>query len=511
MSSQRKQSIIVIGSGFGGLSAAIRLAAAGHEVTLFEKRDKPGGRAYTYEMEGFRFDGGPTVITAPYLFDELFALAGKRSEDYIELLPVDPFYRIFDGEGRAFNHWHSCEKSREEVARLSPSDLAGYDRFLNDTQAIFRHFHPFTDQPSLQLGPMLKTAPFMLAKKTYRAMYPFTAGYVKDDFLRRALSFHPLLIGGNPFATPAFYSLIIEFERKWGVHYARGGTGAIVEALVRLFQELGGQIRYQSEVAEILVRNKQACGVRLQDGTAHTSDTVICNGDAAFAYKNLLPQALLPSGLNRSIDRQEYSNSLVVLYFGTNRKYADSPLTHHNLILSKKFRSLMTDVFRRKKLPEEPVLYVHMPTATDPGMAPEGCEGFYVLSVAPHLDSSANWEEINDRYCDGILDYLQEHYLPDLRQHLAVRHNINPLHFRDTLNSHKGAAFATHPSLIQSAWGKTRCRSPYIKNLYFVGASVHPGAGVPAVITSGKIAAQLIDPSAEAAARERIIQTQLIH
>jgi phytoene desaturase len=378
-------------------------------------------------------------------------------------MPINPFYRIFDEEGHCFNHWRSHDQAKEEIARFSPHDLGGYERFIKDTSYIFRNFHPYTERHFLQFSRMVKILPFMFKTNTYLSMYHYAARYVKDDFLRKVLSFHPLLVGGNPYATPAIYSLIIEFEREWGIHYTRGGTGAIVRALVELFEGLGGKIHYNSEVSEIIIRNKKACGVQLADGSTHFGDTVICNGDTAFALKHLIRKEHRPASLDWYIDAQSYSNSLVVLYFGTDRKYADGPFTHHNLIMGKHYRSIMQDVFRRKKLPENPLLYLHRPTATDPGMAPEGCEGFYALSIVPHLGASIDWAEINERYCDGILGFLQENYLPDLKKHLVVRHNINPLHFRDTLNSYKGAAFATHPSLIQSGWARFHNRASFCK------------------------------------------------
>lgn len=489
-----RKSIIVIGSGFGGLSAAIRLAAAGHSVRVFEKRDKPGGRAYEYEMDGFRFDGGPTVITAPYLFDELFALAGKSREDHLEFLPIDPFYRIFDENGRIFNHWHDHRMAEKEVARFNPGDSTGYRRFLKDTEYVFRNFHPYTERHFLQFSRMLRILPFMFTTGTWMPMYNYAARYVKDEFLRKVLSFHPLLIGGNPYSTPAIYSLIIEFEREWGIHYARGGTGAIVRALTELFQEMGGRMILNAEVKEIIVEGRGAKGVRLADGSVHLADTVICNGDAAHAWKNLIPKQHRSSALDFYIEHQQYSNSLVVLYFGTNRRYNDGTLAHHNLIFGSDYRKMMRDVFRRKKLSNDMMLYLHVPTLTDSGMAPAGCESFYVLSIVPHLDAQVEWGAINDVYCNGILEYLESRMIPDLRKHIVVRKNINPLHFRDTLNSYKGAAFASHPSLMQSGWARLHNRSSIIQNLYFVGAGTHPGAGVPAVIASGKIAAELIDP-----------------
>lgn len=490
----RKQKVIVIGAGFGGMSAAIRLAAAGNEVTLFDKRDKPGGRGYQYEVNGFLFDGGPTVITAPFLFDELFALCGKDRSDYFDLMPVDPFYRIFNEKGEAFNYYRDFEKARQEIARFSPSDVPGFENFVKSTVKVFEEFHPMTEQPILTFRDMLKILPGMIRTGTYQSMYQYAARFVKDDFVRRICSFHPLLIGGNPFDTPSIYGLIIQFEKEWGIHYARGGTGAIASALARLFTEAGGQLEMNSEVEQIIIDNGKACGVRLQDGRVYKADVVVSNADVAFTYKNMIPKAQRPARLDWYMDGLEYSNSLVVVYFGTKRRYLDSALSHHNIILGDRYRGIMKDIFRHKSLPKDFALYIHMPTITDSSIAPEGCESFYVLSLVPHLDAGINWAEAGPEYNRRILSFLEENYLPDLQKNIIAQHSIDPVHFRNTLNSHKGAAFSVKPSLLQSGWMRPHNRSSFFENLYFAGAGTHPGAGVPAVLASGKIAANLIDP-----------------
>jgi phytoene desaturase len=487
--------ITVIGSGFGGLSAAIRLQTVGHNVTIFEKRDKWGGRGYQYEVNGFKFDGGPTVMTAPYMFDELFEQAGKRREDYFKLVPLDPFYRIFNAEGEGFNYWRNAEKARNEVAKFSPRDVEGYQRFVDSTVAVFEKFHPYTEKPFLHLPGFLKILPDVMKTGTWRSMYAYASQYVKDDFIRRVCSFHPLLVGGNPFDTPSIYSLIIQFEREWGVHYGIGGTGAVVDGLGKLFLDLGGKIHFNTEVEEILIKNKKAVGVKLMDGTQSAADHVVCNGDVAFAYKNLINKNELPAAYNAWITNLQYSNSLVVIYFGTKKRYLDSKLAHHNIILGNRYKALLHDIFEKKKLPDDFSLYLHMPTLTDASIAPEGCESFYVLSLVPHLDSGLNWDKIGDDYNNRILAFLEENYLPDLRQNIIAQHSINPIHFNTTLNSYKGAAFSVKPSMVQSGFFRPHNRSSVFGNLYFVGAGTHPGAGVPAVIASGKIAANLIDPN----------------
>lgn len=493
---KNQKEIAVIGGGFGGLSAAIRLASARHRVTLYDKRDKLGGRGYQYEINGFKFDGGPTVITAPYMFDELFALGGKKRDDYFDLIPLDPFYRIFNEKGEAYNYYKDMDRAKAEIARFSPDDVSGFERFVKSTVEVFKKFHPYTEKPFLKFSDMLKIMPDMIRTSTYLPMYHYASRYVKDEFIRRICSFHPLLVGGNPFDTPSIFGLIIQFEKEWGVHYARGGTGAIVAALGRLFEEMGGTLQLNTEVSEIIIENGRAAGVKLSDGQVHRTDAVVSNADVAFTYKNMISAKNRSKKIDLYFDNLQYSNSLVVIYFGTKRRYLDSKLAHHNIILGKRYRGLLKDIFSAKKLPEDFSLYLHMPTITDESIAPEGCESFYVLSLVPHLDANINWAEVGPAYNDKILSFLEENYLPDLKSNIIAQHSIDPIHFKNTLNSHKGAAFSVKPSLIQSGWMRPHNKSSFYEDLYFAGAGTHPSAGVPAVIASGKIAAELIDPAA---------------
>jgi phytoene desaturase len=487
---------IVIGSGFGGLGVANRLAAKGHEVEIFDNRDQLGGRAYQYQINGFKFDGGPTVITAPYMFDELFDAVGKRRQDYLQLVPLDPFYRIFNHEGKSFDYRHTLEDTLKEIEKWSPADKEGFVKFNNQTRGIFDRFHPFTDQPFMTIQDMARIIPDVIRLRAFLGYYGFSSMYIKDQFLRRVFSFHPLLIGGNPFDTPSIFSLIVQFERKWGVHYAIGGTGAIVEALGRLFVEQGGKVNLNTEVKEILVKGRRATGIRLADGTIHKADVIISNGDVAHTYRYLIPEQYRKKFTNARIDRLKYSMSLFVIYFGTKRQYRnDSVLLHHNIILNERYKGLLTDIFNRNVLPEDFSLYLHMPTITDPSIAPEGSESFYVLSCVPTLQSGTDWTKIARPYRDRIMKFLEENYLPDLQQNIIAEHYIDPLHFQTTLNSYRGAAFSVRPTLLQEAYFRPHNRSEDFENLFFVGAGTHPGAGVPAVLSSGKIAANLIDPN----------------
>lgn len=485
--------IIVIGSGFGGLGAAIRLAARGHEVEIYEKRDKPGGRAYVYEINGFKFDGGPTVITAPFMFDDLWAAAGKRREDYFELVPCDPFYRIFNHEGRQFDYNGDEQFTLRQIEQWNPADKSGYQQFIATTRAIFQKgFVELADKPFLSLMDMLRVAPDLIKMQSYKSVYRYVAQYIKDDFLRQCFSFHPLLIGGNPFDAPSIYAMIHYLERQWGIHYAMGGTGAIVEAMTRLFEELGGKIHLNAEVSEILVDQRRVTGIRLADGTIKPADQIVSNADVAFTYKRLIPEAYRRKFSDRKLDSMKYSMSLFVIYFGTKRRYRDQGLAHHNIILGPRYQGLLDDIFNKQVLADDFSLYLHMPTLTDPSLAPEGGEAFYVLSPVPHLGSGINWTKAAPHYRNAIIRFLEDHYLPDLSANIVAEHYIDPLHFRDDLNSHLGSAFSFQPILTQSAWFRPHNQSEEFDNLYFVGAGTHPGAGLPGVLSSAIIAENLI-------------------
>jgi phytoene desaturase len=488
-----KKNIIVIGSGFGGLAAASRLLSKGHHVTVFEKRNKPGGRAYVYNINGFTFDGGPTVITAPFMFDDLFETAGKKREDYITFVPCNPFYRIFDHNGQKFDYNNDHDFTLSEIEKRNPADKAGYEKFIATTKPIFdKGFTELADKPFLKFTDMLKVAPDLIRLQSYKNVYKYVSQFVDDEFLRRVFSFHPLLVGGNPFDTTSIYAMIHYLERKWGVHFAMGGTGAIVDALVKLIQEQDGQMYLNAEIDEILVENGQAVGIRLKNGDIHRADAVVSNADVAFTYKNLIAKKHRKKYTDRKIERTKYSMSLFVIYFGTKKRYSDSGLAHHNIILGKRYKGLLSDIFHKKKLAGDFSLYLHMPTITDPSLAPPGHEAFYVLSPVPHLDSGTDWAQTAPGYRNAIMNFLEENYLPDLQENIVAEHYIDPIHFRDTLNSYKGSAFSVEPLLTQSAWFRPHNRSEDVKNLYFVGAGTHPGAGLPGVLSSAKIAEDLI-------------------
>ncbi|MBC7813383.1 MAG: phytoene desaturase [Burkholderiales bacterium] len=492
--------VIIIGSGFGGLGAAARLAARGYDVEVFERRDKLGGRAYVYEVNGFKFDGGPTVITAPFMFDDLFALAGKRREDYVQFVPCNPFYRIFDHTGRSFDYNGNPEFTLKQIERINPADKDGYLRFMGTTKAIFQKgFVELADKPFLNVMDMVKVAPDLIKMQSYRSVYGYVSQFIKDEFLRQCFSFHPLLIGGNPFDAPSIYAMIHYLEREWGIHYALGGTGALVAALGKLVTELGGKFHLNTAVDEIMVDEaaggQRVTGVRLADGTIHQADHVVSNADVAFTYRNLIDKRYRRKNTDGRYQRMKYSMSLFVIYFGTKRRYlTDTPhaLAHHNIILGPRYKELLSEIFNKKQLAQDFSLYLHMPTRTDPTIAPEGCESFYVLSPVPHLGADIDWTKAAKPYRDVIMQFLEDNYLPDLQANIVAEHYIDPLHFQNDLNSYLGSAFSIQPILTQSAWFRPHNRSEDFANLYFVGAGTHPGAGLPGVLSSSIIAENLI-------------------
>lgn len=485
--------IVVIGSGFGGLAAAVRLQAAGHQVTIVEKLDKPGGRAYVFEQDGFTFDAGPTIVTAPWLVTELFELAGRRAEDYVELVPVDPFYNVRFEDGSVFAYTGDEARLLEQIHAFNPADVEGYRRFAAAAARVFETGFALIDHPFTRFRDMLKVVPDLVRLKSHQSVVRFVNRYIADPRLRQVFSFHPLLVGGNPFQTTSIYTLIHTLEKRWGVWFARGGTGAIVRGLVRLFEELGGIVRLGAEVEEIEVSTggRRATGVRLRGGARIAADAVVSNADVAFTYLHLLPG--LPRRRHNTARRilgKRYSMSLFVMYFGTRRRYPN--MAHHEILMGPRYEGLLHDIFDRKTLSNDFSLYLHRPTATDPSLAPPGHDAWYVLSPVPHLGGGTDWATAMRPYRDRIVRHLERRYLPGLSDAIVTERIVDPRYFRDTLNSHLGSAFSVEPVLTQSAWFRPHNASEDVSNLYFAGAGTHPGAGIPGVLSSGKIVAEMI-------------------
>ena len=477
---------IVIGAGFGGLAAAARLRAMGHRVTVLEAGSQPGGRARAFERDGFHFDAGPTVITAPYLFDELFELFGKDRREYFELVPVDPFYRVAFPDGRYFDYVGDDERLFAEIAKFNAADVEGYKKLVEHSQRIFDvGYTQLVDADFSRFGEMMRIVPDLIRLRAYKSLYGLVARYIKDDALRQVFTFQPLLIGGNPFRAPGIYLLIHWLERKWGIHFAMGGTSAIVSGLTRLLGEVGVDLRLNAPVERIEVVNGKAKGVLLADGTFLESEILVANADPAMVYTELIDPSARRKNSDASVARKRYSMSLFVGYFGTQKTYPD--LAHHSILLGPRYRGLLTDIFDRKKLTEDFSLYLHAPTRTDPSLAPAGGESFYVLSPVPNQQSGIDWAVEGPRYMDRILDALDADHLPGLRENLVTQFHVDPRYFEGELRSYRGAAFGPEPTLRQSAYFRFHNKSEDVGGLYFVGAGVHPGAGLPGVLSSAKV------------------------
>ncbi len=486
---------VVIGSGFGGLAAAVRLGARGYRVTVLEKLDAPGGRAYVHRQDGFTFDAGPTVITAPFLLEELWALCGRRLADDIDLRPVAPYYRIRFDDGTVFDYSGDAAAMRAEVARLAPGDVAGYEAFLKASEAIYKvGFEELGHVPFDRWADMLKVLPALLKLQGYRTVYSLACKHVRDARLRVVLTFQSLLVGGNPFATTSVYCLIAFLERRWGVHFPMGGTGSLVAGLVSLIEGQGGRVRCSQAVAEIVVEDGTARGVRLESGERIAADIVVSNADSAWTYRHLLAPEHRKRWTDRRIEKARYSMSLFVWYFGTRRRYPD--VAHHTIALGPRYRELLGDIFDRKVLAEDFSLYLHRPTATDPSLAPDGCDAFYVLSPVPHLQSGTDWATQSEPYRRAVMQRLQATLLPDLESQIVTSLVTTPQHFQDRLSSFRGAAFGLEPVLTQSAWFRPHNRSEEVANLFLVGAGTHPGAGLPGVLSSARVLDAIVPDAA---------------
>ena len=482
---------IVIGAGFGGIAAALRLRAKGYTVTLIDRCAALGGRAQVYEREGFRHDAGPTVITAPFLFEELFALFGERFADHVKLVPLTPWYRFQFADGDTFDYGGTLEATLAEIERIEPRDRAGYLALLEHSRRIYDiGFTQLSAQPFHRLGTMLRQVPHLLGLRNYETVWQMVSRHLVSDKLRRAFSIQPLLVGGNPFDTTSIYGLIHFLERAHGVHFAMGGTGAVTQALGGLMERQGIALRLSTTVERVRIEQGVARGVVLADGTVVEADIVVSDADAAHLYRDLVPRAEQALATRVKLSQAHYSMGLFVMYFGTTRTYPD--VAHHTIWMGERYRELLNDIFHRLKLSEDFSLYVHRPTATDPSFAPAGQDSFYVLCPVPNLQADIDWAIEGPRLRDRIVDALERTMLPGLKATITADFYKTPEDFRDEYRSVHGAGFSVAPIFRQSAWFRFHNQSESVRNLYLVGAGTHPGAGVPGVLCSAKVIDALI-------------------
>ena len=477
---------VVIGSGFGGIAAALRLKAKKHNVTLIEKHNDLGGRARVFKKNGFIFDGGPTVITAPYLIYELFEIFNKKPEDYIKIKPLDIWYRFLFEDGTSFDYSGNEVSMRNQIEKISKNDVKGYENLLKFTQKIFdKGFSELADVPFDRLFFMMKQLPALINLKSYKSVYSLISSQIKNEKLRRMFSMHPLLVGGNPFTTTSIYGLILFLEKKWGIHYSMGGTGNIIKGLEKLMLEENITILKGSEVTKINLEDGKIKSIKLKNQKEIDADNVICNADPPAVYEKLLDNKKSNFIFKWKKERMEYSMGLFVYYFGTKKVYEN--VAHHTIKFGDKYKKHLEDIFEKKKLNEDISFYLHRPSATDKSMAPENHDCFYVLVPVPNNQSKINWSIEGEKLKELVIKKMEKSLLPDLKNNIVEDFYLTPDYFEKELNTKYGSGFSIQPKFSQSAYFRFHNKSEVCDGLYFVGAGTHPGAGVPGVLSSAKV------------------------
>ena len=483
---------IIIGSGFGGIASAIRLRAKGHKVTLIEKHNDLGGRARVFKRNGFTYDGGPTVITAPYLINELFELFKKNPKDYIKLQQLNTWYQFIFEDKTRFNYSGNETEMKNQIKSINDEDVEGYVKLVNFTKKIFdKGFIELADIPFNKPFVMMQQLPALLKLKSYKSVYSLVSSFVKNEKLRRMLSMHPLLVGGNPFTTTSIYGLILYLEKKWGIHYSIGGTGNIINGLEKLMNEVGIKIIKGHEVKKIMLDNKKITGVKLDNGQSINTNCIVCNADPPGVYENLLDEDKNSSILfNWKKNRMEYSMGLFVYYFGTKKVYND--IEHHTIKFGNKYKEHLEDIFNNKKLNNDISYYLHRPSATDKSMAPIGHDCFYVLVPVPNNQANIDWKIEGEKMKNLVVDKMENDLMPGLRENIVEDFYLTPDYFEKDLNTKYGSGFSIQPKFTQSAYFRFHNKSEIYEGLYFVGAGTHPGAGVPGVLSSAKVLDKII-------------------
>ena len=485
--------LIVIGAGLGGLASAIRMQAAGYEVFLLEKTNQIGGKASVFKTNNYIFDTGPTAITVPHLIQELFDLNNENMNNFLELIPVEPYFRIYFHDGSFFNY-STVEENLAQIAKVSPDDVQGYIKMMKSIEPIFQKgFLELSDKPFKSLFSMLKIGPPLLKLGAYRSVYSYVSKYIKNKKLRMVFTYHPLLIGGNPFKITSIYMLIQAVEKEWGVWFVKGGTNSLVRELGNLFTRLGGKIILNSEVERIIVSDKSVVeGVTTKDGKYYESSIIISNAPVATTYMQMIKERYRKKNSNKRYTNATYGMSVFMIYFGTDCKYPD--LYIHNILLGPRYKGLLDDIFNKKQLSEKRDFsaYLYIPTRIDPSLAPEKGESCYILVPVPNQDSGIDWQIQKKQFRDHIIRFLEKKYMPDLQKHIKAEKIITPVDFENLHSDYKGAVFSLAPTFLQSAYFRPHNQSEDIKGLYIVGAGTHPGGGIPGVITSAKLASKLI-------------------
>ncbi len=482
----RGKKVVIIGSGFGGLALGIRLQARGAEVIILEKQDSPGGHAQQLKADGFTFDMGPSLITAPDVINKVFEAGGKKLSDYLTLIPLDPYYRIYFHDGSFIDYTGDSEKMKDQLATFHPKDAAHYDAFMKSSrimeEAVIKQ--GLGTKPFMTLKSMFSFAPKAIRLGVFLPAYTFVKRYFKDPRSRFVFSFHPLFIGGNPFRAPAVYQMIPWLEKEGGIHYTPGGMYSLIKAMAALFEELGGIIHTSEPAVKVETRNHRVTGVKTAKGV-YPADIAVSNADFYHTYHDLVDPKDRKKWRDKKLASMDYSMSCVILYLGLDRKY--DKLKHHTLIISRDYKRLIRDIFNKKRVPFDFSMYLHVPSRTEPEMALPGGESMYILVPVANQLSGKDWSEFGEMFVNSILHYLEHSFgLEDFKKHIVFQHVFTPEDFRKERNNYLGAAWGVEPKLTQSAYLRPHNRSEDVEGLYLSGASTHPGAGLPGTLMTAE-------------------------
>ena len=485
--------IAIIGGGFGGIAAAIRLRARGNQVTIYDRLNKLGGRAQVFHRKNYIHDAGPTVITAPNLFYELFSLLGESLEDSLEFKPLDPWYRFHFNDQTDFNYGPDRENMLDQIREISPVDVSGYLNMLKESEAIFKlGYEKLAGHPFNRIATMIRYAPAIIKMRGYQSVFSFVSRHLQHPNLRQAFSIQPLLVGGNPFKTSSIYSLIHALEQKWGIYFCMGGTGKLVSELEKLMIRNGIKINYNSDVSHFSTIGRVITRVNFKNRKSESYDYVVSNADPVQVSGELLKNEKI-SFHNYLIKKYaKHSMGLFVLFFGSVKSYKN--IAHHTIWMGPRYKELLKDIFDRHHLAEDFSIYLHRPTRTDPSFAPKNHDSYYALVPVPNLKGNQNWDEIKESFSKKILDELDKTIMPGIVKNAREIFSMTPKDFKENYRTPFGSGFSIAPILSQSAWFRTHNQDDRYKNLFYVGAGTHPGAGVPGVINSAKVVEKIMYP-----------------
>lgn len=488
----KKKKVIIIGAGPGGLSAAMVLAARGHDVVVYEKDTHVGGRCSAIKIDGFTFDLGPTFIMLPQVFEEVFTLAGRKLSDYVDLIKLDPLYTLHYRDGRVFTVADDKQALQEEIARLFPGDEAGYIRYMKEQGKKFDRMYPclkvhYTKWYHYLRPKLLKAFPYM---DNFSSIYDVLSRYFSHEDMRIAMTFQAKYLGMSPWTCPGAFTILSYVEHAFGVYHARGGVHMLSEGMARAARDNGVRFELGRSIQNILIEQGRATGVRLVDGTEDRADAVVMNADFAYGMKQFISEVDRPDMTDKKIDSYEYSCSTFMLYLGIKGKI--DTLSHHNIYFSNDYKKNIEQIFSGQ-LPDDPSFYIQNACITDPSLAPQGKSTLYVLVPVPNTTAPIDWQAKKELWRNRIIALMAERLqVPDLAERIEVERVVTPVDWKQKVNVYNGAVFNLAHTIGQMLYLRPHNQFESIPGLYLSGGGTHPGSGLPTIVESGRIAADLI-------------------